>query len=127
MTDQVETDICEDTLYIQKNKKWDRNDIQSLYYMSIQGNTISEMCRELNRSRKSVVQALKRIQTQQALFHPIHEIATLHNTDLETFTKRLMDPLFYIPYKVNQTPVIIIASVVIFGLVSLYGNLFYNI
>lgn len=124
---EIEEDVEEDIVYTQKNKKWHRDDIETLYYMSIQGNTISEMCRELNRSRKSIIQALKRIQTQQALFHPMHEIASLHNADLETFAKRLIDPLFYIPFKVNQTPMIIVASVVIFGLVSLYGNFFYNV
>lgn len=109
-----------------KNNKWTREEIEDLYYMSVHNHTITEMSRELNRSRKSIIQALKRIQTQQALFHPIHEIATLHNTDMETFLYRLTDPLFYVPYKVNQTPMIIVASIVLFGFISLYGSFYFQ-
>lgn len=125
MTELVENEM--EDIYIRKGQKWTREEIENLYSMSVQGNTIAEMCRELNRSRKHIIQALKRIQTQQALFHPMHEIASLHNTDVEIMSKRLKDPLFYIPVEQNNVPVVIIATTVLFGLVSLYGNFYYNV
>lgn len=105
---------------------WTREDVQDLHTMSVAGNTISEIARHMDRSRRSVIQALKRVQTQQALFHPMHEVAAWHSTDLETLAKRLKDPLFYIPLQQNEVPLLLVATSVIFGLVSLYGNLFYR-
>lgn len=105
------------------NSKWIREDIEKLSNMSIHGYTIGEMSRKLKRPRWSVIQALKRVQAQQALFYSIEEVAAAHHIDIDKFSKRLKDPLFYVPLQQNQIPFILVATTVVFGLVSLYGKL----
>jgi hypothetical protein len=68
--EEVEEEEEEESIvYRKRPTKWIRDEVETLHYMSVHGHTIAEMCRELNRSRKNIIQALKRIQTQQALFN----------------------------------------------------------
>ena len=108
------------------NNKWTREEIEDLYDMSSSGYTITEMCRDLRRSRYNVIRALKRIQTQQAIFNNIHEVANAHNVDANQLERRLKDPLYYIPLKHDEVFPIIVISSVLFGLISMYGYVYYS-
>lgn len=110
-----------------KNRKWTREDLEDLNYMSLHGYTITEMSNELERSRKQIIQALKRIQVQQALFNPHHEVAIAHNTDLETFRHRIKDELFYIPLASDHVPSLLVMTSMLFGIIALYGHLYYTV
>lgn len=112
-----------------KNTKWSRDDVEKLYEMSINNCSMGMMCRDFKRSRRNVRDALRWIQMQQAIFHPISDVAALHNTDVETLENRLKDPIFYVDVNTdrksdNGIPLVIIATSVAFGLISLYGRFF---
>lgn len=106
-------------------KPWTREEIEDLYYMSFHDHTMTEMVRELQRPRKKVVKALRKIQAQQALFHPLDEVATAHNIDTDRLKKYLRDPLYYVPLPEQGVPSLLITGVVIFGLVFTYGYAFF--
>jgi len=120
---------CEDNVY-RKNlithTAWSRNELEELYSMSFHECTIKEMSNILKRPKKQVLKALRRLQTQQCIFHDINEVATCHNMTTDKLVKRLKDPLYYVPIKSNSVPPIIIITTVLFGIVSLYGYAYYT-
>lgn len=105
---------------------WTREEIEDLHDMSYRDHTVTEMAYELQRPRKNVLRALRRIQTQQAIFHPLHEVATAHNMSTETLTRYLHDPLYYVPLRTSPFPLVVILTTVVTGFVSLYGYLYFH-
>lgn len=106
-------------------KPWTRDEIEDLHYMSFHQHTIKEMMYEFQRPRKSILKALRRIQMQQALFHPMEDVATAHNMKTEKLTKYLKDTLYYVPLPENQMPRFLIAATLLFGVVASYGYMFF--
>ncbi len=120
-----EHDLCNECP-TETNRSWTREELKDLYYMSYQNHTIQEMCNEFGRPKKQIIKALRRLQAQQCMFHPIEEVAIIHNMSTETLTKRLKDPLYYMPINTDGIHPIIIITSVVFGLVSLYGYTCYK-
>lgn len=108
------------------NNKWTREEIENLYDMSSSGYSITEMSRELNRSRYNIIRALKRVQIQQAIFNDLHEVANAHNVNTNQLEKRLKDPLYYIPLKRDEVFPIIAITSILFGIISMYGYMYYT-
>ena len=103
------------------NVSWTRDQLEGLYLMSFQNYTIQEMCNEFGRTRRHIIRALRRIQAQQCMFHPIEDVACAHNMTTERLAKRMRDPLYYVPIKTTAVPSLLVAAVAIFAAVSLYG------
>jgi hypothetical protein len=91
-------------------KPWSRGEIETLHYMSFHEHSISEMCYELQRPRKSILRALWKIRTQQALLHPLSEVASAHNMDAERLLTGLLDPLYYVPLDDKRPPRLLVAA-----------------
>lgn len=109
-----------------KNKSyrpWTREEIEDLNYMSTHYHTVNEISRELERPRKDIIRALKRVQQQQTLFHTIDEVAFMHDIQHDKLVSHLKDPLYYVPIKSPAVPGALLVSVAVFGIVSLYGYL----
>lgn len=111
---------------IKKNHNWTREDLEEIYSMSFHNHTVLEIANYLNRPYKSVLRALRRIQTQQAMYHSMSDVAAAHNMNIEKLSKRLKDTLYYIPIETNEFPHIITITSIVFGVVSLYGYMFYT-
>ena len=108
-----------------EKRAWTRDEIEDLHYMSFHDHSLKEMMYEFQRPRKKILRALRKIQLQQALFYPLHEVATAHNIDEQKLVEHLKDPLYYVPLPENNVPQLLIAATVIFGIVASYGYLFF--
>jgi len=107
-------------------KPWTREEVEELYYMSFHHHSVTEMVNELQRPRKNVLVALKKIKTQQALFHSLDEVALAHNTDTETLKKYLEDPLYYVRLPEQGIPSLLMTAFVVLGAVLTYGYVFFE-
>lgn len=83
---------------------WTSDDINELHSLLQSQCEIAEIAKMMNRSKKSVAKAAKKILIQQLLHHDPNEVAANYGISIEDLRSNIVDKRFYMPLKSQEIP-----------------------
>ena len=78
---------------------WTAHDINELHALLQANYEVSDIARIMERSKKSVANAAKKILIQQLLYHDPSEVAANYNMSVDELRNKIVDKKFYMPPK----------------------------
>jgi len=78
------------------NIDWTRDDIKRLFVMAKRGVRHNEMGKALGRNPFAVRHALRKMITQQCVFHPAEDVAAIYHMDIYDFHRILAPKKYYV-------------------------------
>ena len=80
-----------------RNQAWTSDEIDELFCMVVNKESINSIAKLLQRSREAVLTAHQKIVAQQLIFHTAEEVASIYGMTIDELHNYIGDPKYYVP------------------------------